>query len=73
MTLNQTTRIATFTWGAAYLVGSKLFAVLENNDNYKKSEVKKVAADLGLQILPTFTSIRKRGTKGFIYKTKPVA
>ena len=51
---------------------TKLFAVLEKDQAYNKSDLKKVAADLGLEILPSFRSIRQRGTKGFVYKTKPV-
>jgi hypothetical protein len=72
MVFSQRTRIATFTWGSAYLMDSKIFAVLEKDQAYNKSEVKKVAADLGLVILPEFRSIRQRGTKGFVYKTAPV-
>jgi hypothetical protein len=71
--LSQRTRIATFTWGAAYLSGDKIITVIDRGQSQIKNEVKKVAAELGLEILPTFTSVKQRGTKGFIYKTVQVA
>jgi hypothetical protein len=71
--LSQRTRIATFTWGAAYLSGDKIITVIDRGQSQIKDEVKKVAAELGLEILPTFTSVKQRGTKGFIYKTVQVA
>jgi hypothetical protein len=70
--LSQRTRIATFTWGAAYLSGDKIITVIDRGQSQIKDEVKKVAAELGLEILPTFTSVKQRGTKGFIYKTVQV-
>ena len=73
MILSQRTRIATFTWGAAYLSGDKIITVIDRGQSQIKDEVKKVAAELGLEILPTFTSVKQRGTKGFIYKTVQVA
>jgi hypothetical protein len=73
MILSQRTRIATFTWGAAYLSGNKIITVIDRGQSQRKDDVKKVAAELGLEILPTFTSVQQRGTKGFIYKTAPVA
>jgi hypothetical protein len=73
MILSQRTRIATFTWGAAYLSGNKIITVIDRGQTQVKDEVKKVASELGLVILPSFTSVRQRGTKGFIYKTAPVA
>ena len=73
MILSQRTRIATFTWGAAYLSGDKIITVIDRGQSQIKNEVKKVAAELGLEILPTFTSVKQRGTKGFIYKTVQVA
>ena len=72
MILSQRTRIATFTWGAAYLSGDKIITVIDRGQSQIKDEVKKVAAELGLEILPTFTSVKQRGTKGFIYKTVQV-
>ena len=72
MIMSQRTRIATFTWGAAYLSNNKIITVIDRGQIQKKEEVKKVAFDLGLVLLPSFTSIRQRGTKGFIYKTAPV-
>lgn len=73
MILSQRTRIATFTWGAAYLSGSKIITVIDRGQSQRKDEVRQVASELGLVILPTFTSVRQRGTKGFIYNTQPVA
>ena len=73
MILSQRTRIATFTWGAAYLSGNKIITVIDRGQSQRKDEVKKVAADLGLVLLPSFTSVRQFGTKGFIYKTAQVA
>jgi hypothetical protein len=73
MILSQRTRIATFTWGAAYLSGNKIITVIDRGQSQRKDDVKKVAAELGLEILPTFTSVKQRGTKGFIYKTVQVA
>jgi hypothetical protein len=72
MVFSQRTRIATFTWGAAYLSGSKIITVIDQGQFQKKDEVKKVASELGLRILPNFTSVRQRGTKGFVYKTERV-
>ena len=73
MILSQRTRIATFTWGAAYLSGNKIITVIDRGQSQKKDEVRKVALELGLVLLPEFTSVRQRGTKGFIYKTASVA
>jgi hypothetical protein len=73
MVFSQRTRIATYTWGAAYLSGVKVIAVLDHGQTYNKSDVKQTVAELGLEILPGVSSVRQRGTKGFIYKTKAVA
>jgi len=73
MIMSQRTRIATFTWGAAYLSNNKIITVIDRGQIQKKDEVKKAAAQLGLVLLPNFTSVRQRGTKGFIYKTASVA
>jgi hypothetical protein len=72
MVFSQRTRIATYTWGAAYLSDTKVIAVLDQGQTYNKSDVKQTVAELGLEILPGFTSVRQRGTKGFVYKTAPV-
>jgi hypothetical protein len=72
MEFSQRTRIATFNWGAAYLSGSKIITVIDKGQIQKKDEVRKLAEELGLRILPNFTSVRQRGTKGFIYKTEKV-
>jgi hypothetical protein len=72
MVFSQRTRIATYNWGAAYLSDTKVIVVLDNGQTYNKSDVKATVAGLGLEILPGFRSVRQRGTKGFVYKTKRV-
>jgi hypothetical protein len=66
-------RIATFTWGAAYLINDHLNVVVDKGSRMNKAELTEVAKANGLAILKTVKSLNQFGWKSYSYSIKAVA
>lgn len=66
-------RIATYNWGAAYLVNDELNVVVDKGSRMNKAELINTAKSLGLAIVKTITSVNTFGFKVYKYETKAVA
>ncbi len=66
------TRIATYNWGAAYLINDHLNVVVDKGSRMNKAEVIATAKLAGLTITKTLTSLNTFGWKSYKYATQAV-
>jgi hypothetical protein len=66
-------RIATFTWGAAYLINDHLNVVVDKGSRMNKTELIATAKAHGVAIAKTVTTLNQFGYKSYRYAIKAVA
>jgi hypothetical protein len=66
------TRIATYNWGAAYLINNELNVVVDKGSRMNKAELIATAKLAGLKITKTLTSLNTFGWKSYKYATQAV-
>ena len=65
-------RIATYNWGAAYLINDELNVVVDKGSRMNKAELIATAKVFGLKITKTLISLNTGGWKSYKYATQAV-